>query len=164
MKRVVLITFALLIAGTSFAQSYKTAIGARLGQQTGLTIDQHLFKNIYIEGIFITNFKTKSTVVVLGKFQKKILFRGFHYYFGGGLHKAWDASLHTAERDLKNPVGVTGVAGVGINLGKVNLALDYKPAVNIVGGDRLLQSQAAVSVRYILGRTERNGPFRRNRK
>ena len=55
------------------------------------------------------------------------------------------------------------LAGIGINLGKVNLALDYKPAVNIVGGDRLLQSQAAVSVRYILGRTKKQGLFRKKR-
>ncbi|MEL6276089.1 MAG: hypothetical protein AAFU03_13400, partial [Bacteroidota bacterium] len=46
--------------------------------------------------------------------------------------------------------------------GQLNLSYDFKPAINISGGNRTIYAQTAVSVRYIIAR--RNGIFDRQKE
>ena len=57
-------------------------------------------------------------------------------------------STRTAEPYVA-PLGISGVIGAEITLGRFNISYDFKPAVNLRGGEKTFYSQTGVSVRYV---------------
>ncbi len=151
MKKSIVVILLVSLSSVIIAQSYNTVVGLRLGKEYGMTINQRIFKDFTVEGIFHSNFRTKSEISVLAEFHKKIIFRGFNFYMGLGMHKGWDKTLNTEETDLKNPMGVSGIAGLELTIAKFNITFDFKPGLNVVGGADFFDSSTALSVRYVIG-------------
>ena len=154
MKNLLLFSFSFFLAPQMFAQSYMTAGGLRAGTDWGLTVNQRIAPKMTVEGIVQSSLQREEVIVTgVVKRHYPLAFRGLNFYLGGGLHKGWStigASAELVPSDYKNPFGVTGMAGIEITLLKsLNLSYDFKPAVNIVGGERKVYAQTGISIRYV---------------
>lgn len=148
MKKRIAIYALFLFALSLNAQSYKTVAGIRLGTGVGMTIKHEIFKKTTLEGILQHRNRTNETTAsLLIEQHHNVISRRINFYLGGGLHKGWDNTIREVEQ--KDPFGLTGIVGIEFTPGRLNLSWDYKPAINLVGGDRKFESQSAISLRYV---------------
>lgn len=147
MIRILILVGCLLSFGQLSAQRYRTAVGARLGTGFGLTVQQKIFKQSTIEGIFQAPIRSTddAKITILYEEHKKLIGKRINFYYGAGFHKGWAAS-----REDPDPSGATLIAGMEISLDRLNLSFDYKPSINMFSGVRFFESQSALSLRYIL--------------
>lgn len=164
MKKSICIFALNLITLTMFAQSFKTAAGLRLGTNYGISVQQKITNDLTVEGVAHYDFRKKADFSLVGKQYKKLLIKNLTYFYGAGLHKGWikdyyinDEGNRVDFEDSKDPVGITGTAGVEVTLGKINVSFDYRPKINISGGAGLLDHNTALSVRYVLIKDSKKG-------
>ncbi|MBK8493279.1 MAG: hypothetical protein IPL49_20955 [Saprospirales bacterium] len=148
MKRIILLSILGLLAMQVDAQSYITAIGARVGTDWGLTLQQRLTKRLTIEGIAESSFSRDETMLTgLVETHLPLITRHFNIYGGAGIHKGWS----TNQREfVEDPYGVSFIGGAELTLGRFNLSYDFKPALNVVGGARKFYTTQAFSLRFVL--------------
>lgn len=162
MKRIILTSAICLACLFLNAQSYDTAFGVRLGTDWGFTLNQRVAKKTTIEGIIQSSLASKrDEVLVTGMVRQHfpMASRRLNVYSGGGLHKGW---LNSSEFD--DPFGVTLVAGIEFTIARVNLSYDFKPAINISGGDKTFYTQTGISARYVLVTSKNSNKRRRQRQ
>ncbi|MBI5916517.1 MAG: hypothetical protein HY842_14160 [Bacteroidetes bacterium] len=145
----------LLVFSTTLlsGQSYLTSGGIRLGTDWGLTLQQRVLEHVTVEGILQSSFQREEFMVTgLAERHYPVVFKGLNLYFGGGLHKGWNNQPANFENPdgVEDPFGVTFIGGAELSLGRINISYDYKPAVNLSGGDRTFYMQTGLSVRYVL--------------
>lgn len=157
MKIIPILILLLTISLPAFSQKYQTAAGARIGTDFGLTVQQKILKSSTIEGIFQTNLGGKDDVMLtfLWEQHNKLIGKRLNFYYGAGIHKGWIVN-QPAESDLKDPSGVSLIAGLEMTIGRLNLSLDYKPVINVISGERFYESQSALSLRYVLIKAKKN--------
>lgn len=130
------------------AQKYRTAAGIRIGTEFGITVQQLLWDEYTLEGIIQKGFFSRvATGTLLFEKHNKIFFKGLNFYFGAGPHYGF-YTKNLEER--KNPFGISLIGGIELRVKRLNLSFDLKPAVNIIGGDRIFDTQTALSLRYII--------------
>lgn len=145
---IILFAFALCCLGLN-AQSYNTAAGMRLGTEWGLTVKQRVAKKTTLEAILQSSLQREEfTITLLGEQHYPLISRRLNVYAGAGLHKGW--RTNTLEEGYQDPFGLSFVTGIEFTLGRLNLSYDFKPAVNISGGEKGFYSQTGVSMRYVL--------------
>lgn len=144
-----IVVFLLMLGAFSVeAQKYTTAIGGRLGNGIGLTVQQKLWKNTTFEGILNQRVKDDEIVfTALLERHQKLIGKRFNFYLGAGPHFGWNSDFET--QTGQSMVGLTGIAGLEFTLGRLNLSWDFKPALNITGGTQALDPQTAISLRYV---------------
>ncbi|NJK83444.1 MAG: hypothetical protein HC912_06105 [Saprospiraceae bacterium] len=131
----------------SSGQGYDTAFGIRLGTEWGLTLQQRLAKRTTLEGIIQSSInRSETTITLLGEQHYPLLLRNVNVYGGAGLHKGWAGKA----ADYNDPFGLTLIGGAEIAIGKINLSWDFKPSINLVGGENPVYAHTGISVRYIL--------------
>src|SRR5690554_3391706 len=159
------------------AQSYGTALGLRFGNQSeyrslGLTVQQRVKKGLTLEGIVQSDFNNNTTVHGLIKKHDRLISKRFNYYYGTGLSAGTEVSIikDPASREITSTygnatVGVDLIAGVEITLLKVNISLDYKPNINLVGRNPWYTGQVGISVRSVIvkGSTQNKKKRQKNR-
>ncbi len=156
MKYVIVFGFVIGSFLSGFGQAYNNAIGVKIGTGIGITAVQRVANKTTIEGILNAKLKQNQyTVALLGKQHFPILFKRFNLYTGGGVHKGWytgqnNITIDEPTEKIENPFGVTLVGGAEISLGKFNISYDFRPSFNFVGGEKALETENAISVRYIL--------------
>ncbi len=136
------------------AQAYMTAGGLRAGTDWGLTVQQRLTKNMTFEGIVQSSLQREEVMLTgLAERHYALVFRGLNLYTGAGLHKGFLSNKQSAElvptNNYKDPMGITFIGGAELTLGRFNFSYDFKPAINIVGGEKKFYTQSGVSVRYV---------------
>ena len=151
MKKIPIILIFLILSFSNFAQKYTTSAGVRVGTDFGISVQQKIFKNSTIEGIFQTNLGGKNDIMLtfLWEQHQKMIGKRINFYYGAGIHKGWIIN-NDPELNLKDPSGISLIAGLEMTFGRLNLSLDYKPVVNVISGDRFFESQSALSLRYVL--------------
>jgi len=153
MKKLIVLSFGTFLTFQLLGQGYVTAAGLRLGTDWGLTVQQRIAKNITVEGILQSSLQ-REEVMVTGLIERHypVIHRGLNIYFGGGLHKGWLNKPANLENPagFEDPFGVTFVGGAELTLGRINVSYDFKPAVNVQGGERTFYTQSGLSVRYVL--------------
>ncbi len=139
----------ILVFTGAHAQKYRTAAGIRIGTEFGVTVQQLVLENSTLEGIIQKGFfNDQTTISVLFEQHQKLVFKGLNFYFGAGPHVGlYDAKDRNGR---KNSVGVSAIGGLEMRFGRVLASFDYKPAINIVGGEHIFDSQSALSLRYII--------------
>jgi len=173
MKGSLLLFFTLI--GLLHAQSYDAALGIRVGTEWGATAQlrlPQLHKNFVLEAILLSDIRQdEGTLTLLGKQHQPLLSRRLNLFYGAGLHAGWNNEIDTETGQTFNgPKGITGVVGLEATIGKVNISYDFKPALNVVGGESFLYTHTGVSIRYVVAK--RNGiwdrakekKIRKNRK
>ncbi len=130
------------------AQAYTTAGGIRLGTEWGLTLQQRIAKRVTIEGILQKGItKDEFVVTALAERHYPLISKRLNFYTGAGLHKGWKTN---DELSYENPFGITGIAGLEFTIGRLNLSYDFKPSLNISGGESPFYLHTGISLRYVL--------------
>ncbi len=160
MKKHLVLPILLLILNQITAQSYKTAVGLRLGEGIGASLNQHLWDNNSLEIIARPNLTDKQHfgLTAMLKNHHKLLTRATNWYVGGGGHYYF--KNENDGPDFESPVGLTGILGVEATFGKLNFSFDWKPEYHLFGaaGDAF-DAGAAVSLRYVFKKRERRKIF-----
>ncbi len=156
-KKFLIIAFTLALFSTAtFAQNYKTGLGARLGFFNGITVKHFLSQNNALEGI--ASFRWDGFVITgLYEWQKGISGApGLDYELGLGAHVG-AFNGHNLDWGNNDPfddnitvVGVDLLAGLEYTFAEapINLALDWKPAFNFGDYHRWWGDGLALSIRY----------------
>lgn len=163
MKQLLIISIAFLSSFSLAAQGYNIAGGIRMGTDWGITGKYRFDKKATIEGIIqsaASNNKDEVIITVLAEKHNPLISKRFNFYTGAGLHKGWNNTVN-GETTYKNPFGVTAIAGIEFNLGRTNVSWDFKPAFNLVGGERKMYTQSGISLRYVF---EKRPLFERKNK
>ena len=151
----------LLCANFALGQSYNTALGLRMGTEWGLTMRQRFYKNYAAEMLLQSSLQREETqLTILGLVHKPLLTRRLNFYYGAGFHKGWADPLEVSYED---PWGIDFIAGLELTIGKINLSYDYKPAINLSGGEKTFYSQTGISLRYVIWKRDKY-PWEQNSK
>ncbi len=154
MKKInLVITLLFLVSQMGITQAYRTAVGLRLGTGAGpaLSVQQKIAKYSTIEGIFQPNFRDNvSSLDLIYEQHYKILIKRVNIYMGAGLHKDWRPKDHELELDEKADAGFVGIIGGEVTFKNFNVSWDYKPSVNVLGGDTHFAHQSAITLRAIV--------------
>lgn len=163
MKRLLIISIAFFSTFSLFSQGYNIAGGIRMGTDWGITGKYRIAKKETIEAIIQSAAsKDKDEVIITALWEKHnpLISKRFNFYTGAGLHKGWN-NTNNGEITYQNPFGVTAIAGIEFNLGRTNVSWDFKPAFNLVGGERKMYTQSGISLRYVF---EKRPLFNRKKK
>jgi hypothetical protein len=165
MKRIIILFFTIATVFSSLnAQSYMTAVGLRMGTEWGLTVQQRVAKRLTVEGILQSSLtREEATVTGLLESHLPLITRHLNIYSGLGVHKGW-ATVDDLERTYEDPFGITLVGGAELSLGRFNVSYDFKPAINLVGGEKRFYTQSAISLRYVLIKDKVFKKMARNKK
>lgn len=145
---------AICILGTAFtaawSQSYDMTGGIRLGTDWGITSQVRLAKKTTAELILQSSLQREEVILTaLAEQHSPLISRRFNFYAGGGLHKGWNSATDEVT-PIKDPFGVTLIAGAEFTLLRLNISWDFKPAINLVGGEKKVYTQTGVSLRYVI--------------
>ncbi len=148
------IVFALLLlVGKTSAQSYKTAVGLRLGPGIGFSYNQHIKDRFTVEVMAWPGLGAKNPAgfSALFKDHHKFITRRTNWYWGAGPH------LYLYDIDPGFSVGPSGMLGVETTIGKLNFSIDSKLDWQIAGPNpgEFDATIAAFSIRYVLKKRER---------
>lgn len=156
--------FAIVICLTSFtvsAQKYGTTLGLRLGNDryrtAGITLEHRLMKKVTFEGILQTDFSRNTTAHGLIKNHIPLITKRLNVYTGAGLSIGNEESIgkNMDTREVVTTygnatIGADLIAGAELTLLGLNVSVDYKPNINLVGRTNWYQGQIGISVRTIL--------------
>ena len=156
MKKLFLILLTVVLVGglTANAQDYKTAIGVRGGLANGLTVKHFISNNVAVEGIVSSRWQGFSVTGLYEIHKQAFKTDRLNWYYGAGSHVGfWDGSNvdWSSNNDSYTVIGVDGILGIEYNIKDIpiNISLDWKPTLNIVGYSGFWGDGGALSVRYI---------------
>lgn len=136
------------MAAAALAQSYTTAAGLRMGTDWGLSIQQRILKRATVECILQSSLQREELMLtVLAEHHQPILSRRLNLYGGAGLHKGF---LSSSAADWEAPFGISLIGGAEFTIARLALSWDFKPAINLWGGQRNFYAQTGISVRYVV--------------
>lgn len=153
-KQTLLLFGFLYFTVLAHTQSYDFAIGARLGTDIGISTKLRLppiDENFTLETILQSSLeRDEAMLTVLGAQHFPMITRRINFYGGGGVHFGWfDNKEDEAPPSYKAPAGISLIGGAEINFKNINISADFKPVINIQGGEKTIYSQTAVSIRFI---------------
>ena len=141
------------------AQAYGTAIGVRLADGFGVSLQQQIAVHTTAEIILQSGLTGKKdvTLTVLGEQHNSLLTRGFNFYLGGGVYTRWMEKDDNLIKQPKNPWGIAPIMGLELTLGNLNLSADFKPNIKLSGDGDVFEWRTGISVRYVMmGRIFKN--------
>ena len=155
-----ILLIATLFAVPAFAQRYKTAAGVRFDNGFNLTAQQYITNGWTVEGILHTPLIASKDLgaTILAEKHHKIISRGTNFYTGAGIHYYWQQnSARESQIVHDNVMGISGIVGLEVSFGRINLAVDWKPEIHLSGGQAhpFEWNGASVSLRYIIEKRER---------
>jgi hypothetical protein len=155
MRRFVLtVIFVLTIVNLSSAQNYKTGIGIRGGLYTGLTLKHFVSSNAAFEGLLSTRWRGFDLTGLYEIEAEAFDAKGLSWYYGGGAHIGFYNGSHTdwgIYGTSYTVVGIDGVLGLEYTFPKIplNIGLDWKPFINLIGYTGFWPDGGALSIRYV---------------
>lgn len=144
------------VQAQGYSSSGGTSIGLRLGPDAGITLKHHTGKTA-LEGILHLSDWFQGFTGLYHFFHQPITadLPGLDWYAAAGAH-VW--SYRTGSKNLPGWYEAGNRVGLGVDFAlgaqynfpsaPVNLALDWKPALNLIGGSGLAFSSVGLSVRY----------------
>ncbi|MEL6862832.1 MAG: hypothetical protein AAFP19_00370 [Bacteroidota bacterium] len=149
MKKWMLLLLVFTLPYLAQAQRYRTAAGIRVGTEIGLTYQQRLFDKTTLETILESKFKSDELALTfLLERHHKLIGRRLNFYLGAGIRKGWYTG-NNPELRYEDPAGIAGIAGVELTIDRLNLSWDWRPVMNVLGGESFFDSQTAISLRYV---------------
>ena len=148
----------LIISAVSFsnvqAQTYKTAVGIRLSSKNAVVNNSVSFKHFInekaaIEALF--TFDKRTAIGALFEMHTPVTSaNGLSWYYGGGAYLGFDSDKNNPSRSL---MGAQGIVGLDYKFPDfpVNLALDWKPELNIIDNINFEPSAIAFTIRFAFG-------------
>lgn len=153
-KLITIITITLCVVTSSYSQNYKTAIGVRVGLYNGLTVKHFLGSSTAVEGILSTRWDGFNVTGLFEIINNTEINRLDWYYGVGGHIGFWNGRNVPWAKENKSytVIGIDGIIGADYTFESVplNLSLDWKPALNIIGYSGFWSDGFALSVRYAI--------------
>ena len=155
MKRIqVLFLVIWLLATGAAAQDYNTGIGFRTGTSNGLTVKHFLGEHSVIEGILATRWQGYNFTGLYQVYDRAFNTPRLNWFYGFGAHVgSFRGAEHRRFDDDEQHllIGIDGIIGMEYNFTGIpfNISLDWKPAIDIIGGFYPWGDEVALSVRYI---------------
>ncbi len=155
MRKVILTAIlAISIVALSSAQEYNTGIGLRGGLSQGLTLKHFVRSKAALEGILSTRW---SGFVITGLYEvHNIAFDvdRLRWFYGGGGHIGFWNGNNVTWGDAGSSytvIGIDGILGIEYSFSEapINIGIDWKPAINLVGYTGFWADGGAISIRYI---------------
>ncbi|MET0637558.1 MAG: hypothetical protein ABWZ25_16120 [Chitinophagaceae bacterium] len=152
--------FALLIAciafaGTSSAQSYKTALGVRLSPANGYINNAITFKHFLDDSKAIealVSFGDPFSLGALYEVHKPFASEGLQWFYGAGGYLAFVKSYNpnTEKNETDANFGAQGIIGLDYKFANLplNLSLDWKPELNLFDDITFEASTIGLSARF----------------
>lgn len=131
--------------------SYKTAIGLRAGETSGLTIKQFIGSNAALEGIVGVWSHGMSATILYEKYTPAFDVNGLNWYYGAGGHVAFETGRtvyyykngrYDRYQDGSVGLGIDGLIGIEYKIPAIPfaLSLDMKPYMEIISRGRVWMS------------------------
>ncbi len=146
--------FILLIIATvpvvTNAQSYTNAIGLRGGFGGGLTYKHFIKKTVALEGILVTKSNGFDISGLYEIHAEAFDQQGLNWYYGFGGHIGnWRTNDYNDNINYTF-IGIDGILGLEYNFREIpiNISIDWKPSLNIVGYFGPWNEGGAISLRY----------------
>lgn len=150
-KRFLLTVLSIVSLMTLGAQDYQNAAGLRLGLSSGLTLKHFISTTDAVEGILTTRWGGFSVTGLFERHKGAFNTDGLYFYYGGGAHIASYNNLWFADNLNHTLLGIDGIAGFEYIIEEIpiNVSLDWKPYLNLIGHTGFLGDELALSVRYM---------------
>ena len=150
-KTILIATLLTVIASNMNAQNYKSAVGVRAGLFNGVTYKNFVTPHNAIEGI--VDFRWDG-VIVTGLYEWQNGMRcapGFDYVLGLGVHAGF-FNNYKWDKSKTAMAGVDALIGIEYTFptAPFTLGLDYKPAFNFIGDNRIWADNVGLSFRFHL--------------
>ncbi|MEM7161171.1 MAG: hypothetical protein AAF487_01910 [Bacteroidota bacterium] len=153
MKRILTCIALILMMSQINAQSdYERAIGIRAGFDNGITYKQFITSVSAIEALaFFGNNSFNLTGLYELNNENAFQVDRLDWYYGGGGH----IGFYTVDGEDGDSgsllLGVDGIIGIEYNFEQapINVSLDWKPQINLIGGSGFVGDTGALSLRYI---------------
>lgn len=155
MKKLVLVSSIMLFGFLAKSQDYTTAFGLRGGLGSGFTIKHFISGTHAVEGIVSSRYRGFN-VTGLYEVTNALPTAGLNWYYGGGAHIGfWHgkyANPWFTENRSYTVIGVDGILGIEYTFLDlpINISLDWKPAVNLIGYTGFWGDAGAFSIRYTI--------------
>ena len=148
-----LIVVLLLSFSAAKAQYYNTSLGLRIGPASGFTVKHFLKETAALEGLVYFRW---DGVVITGLYElagPAFDAQGLNWYFGGGAHIGfWDNNAPPWRDEDDDFVALGGDLILGLEYTfeeiPLNLAIDWKPAFNLIGSQDFWADDVGLSVRF----------------
>ncbi|CAG5076397.1 hypothetical protein [Parvicella tangerina] len=125
------------------SSTYKTAVGLRGGETSGLTIKHFMNEEMAIEGILGAWNRGFSATVLVERHQRAFSVKGLNWYYGVGGHASlltngyvWyrNGRRYAVYENDNYALGIDGIAGLEYKIPKAPFAvsLDLKPYMEII--------------------------------
>jgi hypothetical protein len=153
MKKILALLFFYSTMSGAIAQDYNAAIGLRGGLYNGVTFRKMLSSSEAFEAILSARY-VGFKVTGLYEIQKPFpSVQRLNWYFGFGAHASGYQTNKFNKTIPSNTteiiLGADGVLGMEYNFDfPLNLSLDWKPSVDLIGYGRFLADEFALSARY----------------
>jgi hypothetical protein len=133
------------------AQSYKSAIGIRMSSKDPVVNNSVSFKHFFSETSAIEallTFDKKTAIGALIEIHKPITSTdGLKWFYGAGAYLGFDSDKTNPSRSLMGAQGVVGLDYKFPDL-PLNLALDWKPELNIIDNINFEPSAIGFTMRF----------------
>lgn len=147
----------LLMALSSSAQ-YSTAIGARLNYGYGLTVKHKMTPSKAIEGILYSRWRGINLTGLYEIHKPAFSVPNWNWYYGVGGHLGFwgDGNKHGNpwfdNRESTTVLGADGIVGLEYTVREIplNLSIDWKPTLNLIGYQGLWLDDIALSIRFAI--------------
>lgn len=155
MKKSIILLLFVYIQNNAFTQDYNTGIGVRSGLSNGLTIKHFVKNNAAIEGILAFRWRGFNVTGLYEIHKNAFDVSRLNWYYGVGGHIGFWNGYHDHpwfyDDGDYTVIGIDGILGIEYNFTElpINVSLDWKPALNIVGYTGFWGDEGALSVRYI---------------
>ncbi len=151
---VLFLVFLFATCSTLQAQSYKTALGIRLSSKDAVVNNSVSFKHFIsektaIEALF--TFDKRAAIGALIEIHTPVASTdGLVWYYGAGAYLGFDSDKTNPSRSLMGAQGVVGLDYKFSNL-PLNLALDWKPELNIIDNINFEPAAIGFTMRFTFG-------------
>ncbi len=155
MKKVtILLLLCWLGAQSLCAQYYETAVGIRAGTFNGITAKHFLHDNRAVEGILSFRWEGFNITGLYEVHNDAFEVNGLEWYYGFGAHLGFWNGRNVRWADDEGSymvIGIDGIIGIEYNFAAIpiNLSLDWKPVINLIGYTGFWGDGAALSIRYL---------------
>jgi hypothetical protein len=135
------------------SQDYKTGLGLRLGSGSGFTVKHFINQKASIEGLLLTRWHGFDITGLYEIHNRAFDTDLLNWYYGFGAHIGFFDGKYVewgTPGSNYNVLGLDGIIGLEYTFAEVpiNLGLDLKPALNLVGYTGFW-ADVALSVRYV---------------
>ena len=130
-------------------------MGLRAGFSNGFTIKHFLSEKAAVEGILSTRWRGFTVVGLYEIHNEAFEEDGLKWYYGAGAHlSTWNGRnvSWANNNDSYLAIGIDGVIGLEYTFSDfpINIGLDWKPAINIIGYSSFVGDAGALSIRYVI--------------